>query len=83
MKNIVKNVVTFEPILQFVCPSRFRIQRTICTRCILLGIEGGQRMIIWPLSWITTIVTYRQTWQLYDQPGPEGQVSENIFAKIP
>ena len=35
MKNIVKIVVTFEPIMQFWCTSRFRIRRTIKTYSIL------------------------------------------------
>ena len=30
-----------------------------------------------------TFVTDRQTWRLYDQPGPEGQVGKNNYNFFP
>ena len=48
-KNIVKTVVIFQPIMQFWCPSRFRILGTIHTHFILL-----------PLWTITTCMTNLQ-----------------------
>ena len=41
--------------------------------------ERQQYLTLWPLLTITTCVTYRRTWRLYDQPVPEGRVVENIF----
>ena len=43
-------------------------------------IKDKKKLTLWPLSTITTFVIYTQTdrqiWQLYDRPGPEGQVGE-------
>ena len=78
-KNVVKIVVTFEPIMQFWCPSRFRILRTISSLSILW--RKARNMTLCPLSTITAFVTdkktNRRTWRLYDQPGTQGRVEEN------
>ena len=41
--------------------------------------ERKKTLILWLLLTITTSYThtYIHTWQLEDQPGPKGQVSEN------
>ena len=54
-ENIVKIVVAFEHIMQFWCPSRFRILRTIVTHYILW--RKTTNLILWPLSTIPTFMT--------------------------
>ena len=54
-KNIVKILVTFKPIMQFWCPSRFRILGTIPNHYILWKMT--KTLTIWPYLTITTFVT--------------------------
>ena len=59
-RNVVKIVVTFELIMQFWCPSRFTILRTIGNHFILW--RKTINLILWPLSTITTFVTHIHTY---------------------
>ena len=74
MKKVVKIGRNFEPLMEFWCPSRFRILHTISTHSILW--RKTISLILWLLLTTTTFMTHTQThkrtWHLYDRPGPEG-----------
>ena len=79
-KNIVKIVLTFELIMQFWCPSRFRILTIILPT---LFYEERQKktdtLAVLDNYNFCNKHTYTRTWRLYDRPGPEGHVGENII----
>ena len=82
-KNILKIVKTFEPIMQFWCPSRFRVFRTIHTHSFF----GRKKQKLWQFCHIwhlqllrqTYKQTLRRTWQLYDRPGPDTDLTPYWF----
>ena len=64
MKNVVKILVSFETIMWFWCPLRFRIFRNILVHSILW--KDTYTFIVWPLSTIITFGTDKRTSQLLD-----------------
>ena len=53
-KNVAKIVVTFEPIIQFWCPSRFRI---LIPTLFYEREKKRKTLTIWPLGWVGLGVT--------------------------
>ena len=77
-ENIVEIVVTIKPIMQFSCPSRIRIFRTIFTNsCLKRYTKKPDNYAVNNTCNFYDRHTYIWTWQHSDQPGPEGRVGEN------